>query len=180
MQEIICVLDKSGSMGVVADDAVGGFNAFLDEQKKIGDANLTVVWFDTGFEVGYSGSIMDAVPLKSWPRGTMTALTDAMGKTFNHVKDRFSKEQPETVVMAILTDGHENASVEFTKEAVAALIKEHQDKYGWEVVFLAADQDAWGAAQHYGISKGDTANYSSSNTMAGFSVMSSAVASRRA
>lgn len=179
MQEIICVLDKSGSMQSVRNDAVEGFNAFIEEQQKIGDANLTVVWFDHGFEVGYEGKLSEMKTLESWPSGGMTALTDAIGKTFNHVQDRFSMESPEKVIMAILTDGEENSSKEFDNKAVSELITEHQTKYGWNVIFLAADQDAWSVAQHYGILKENAISYASADTRAAFTSYSQSVSMSR-
>lgn len=179
MQEIICILDKSGSMQSVAEDARGGFNAFLEDQKKIGDANLTIVMFDDKWSIDYEGKIFDAIKLHKWPSGGMTALYDAIGKTINHVSKRFSKETPEKVILAILTDGHENNSKEFNQTSVANLIKEHKEKYGWDVIFLAADQDAWGVAQALNISQDSTFNYDSKNTKRGFAVYSAAVAKSR-
>ena len=35
--EIICIIDKSGSMSSIKSDAIGGFNEFLREQKEIED-----------------------------------------------------------------------------------------------------------------------------------------------
>lgn len=151
MQEIICVLDKSGSMSDVASDAVGGFNKFLEEQKKIGEANITIVFFDNQWELYYAGKLSECKSLDIWPIQGSTALYDAIGKTINHVKERFTIEKPEKVVMAILTDGFENSSRDFSQDSVAALIGEHQDKYGWDVIFLAADQDAWGVARHLNV-----------------------------
>ena len=179
MQEIICVLDRSGSMSSVKNDAVEGFNKFIKDQQEIDDANLTVIWFDDGFKVGYEGLLSEFSLLDNWPMGGSTALRDAIGKTFNHVSDRFRKEQPEKVIMAILTDGYENSSVEFTQEVVADLIKHHKSKYGWEVIFLAADQDAWATAKHFGISKEHAINYRSADTRDGFASYSSVVASLR-
>jgi Mg-chelatase subunit ChlD len=171
MQEIVCVLDKSGSMQSVKSDAVGGFNKFIYDQKEIGRANLTLIWFDDSFEVSYEGDLDMFNEVKSWPNGGMTALTDAIGKTFNHVRERFTNESPEKVILCILTDGEENASKEFTSEAVKKLIEEHQSKYGWSVVFLAADQDAWAAGGKYGINKNLCVNYDSQNTIGGFESM---------
>jgi len=155
MQEIICVLDKSASMGSVAEEAKAGFNKFIKAQQEVGEANITIVFFDDAWELFYSGKLSECQPLGFWPIMGMTALHDAIGKTINHVRERFSKEKPEKVIMAILTDGHENCSKEFTRESVAKLIKHHQDEYAWEVIFLAADQDAWAAAQHLNIKKAD-------------------------
>lgn len=179
MQEIICVLDKSGSMQSVKDDAVAGFNRFLDDQQSFGEANLTLCWFDNGFDVAYQGDIKKMKPLAEWPNGGMTALTDAIGKAFAAVKDRFSIEKPEKVVLAILTDGQENSSREFTKEAVAALISEHQEKYAWDVIFLAADQDAWAVAQNYAIHQQNAVSFSASNTVGGFADYSTSVTRSR-
>lgn len=179
MQEIICVLDKSGSMQLKANDAVGGFNKFLQDQKAIGEAKLTVVWFSDKFEVGYEGRLSEAQEIVSWPNGGSTAMYDAIGKTFSHVGPRFSKESPAKVIMAILTDGEENASREFGAEKVAALVKEHQEKYGWTIIYLAADQDAWKAAQQIGILKANTASYSSSNTRGGLADYSHMVTNAR-
>ena len=93
--QIICILDRSGSMGSVIEDAIGGFNEFLDEQKKLEDeATMTVALFDDQYDLLY-----DNVPLpevekfnrNTWsPRG-LTALFDAIGKTVNTVRDAHSK-----------------------------------------------------------------------------------------
>lgn len=31
--EIVCIIDKSGSMHSIKNDAIGGFNTFIEEQK---------------------------------------------------------------------------------------------------------------------------------------------------
>lgn len=180
MQEIICVLDKSGSMQSVADDALGGFNEFIKAQQEVDiPANLTMIWFDSHFKVDYTGSLDDAPKIDHWPSGGMTALLDAIGKTFAAVSDRFDREKPEKVILAIMTDGHENASLEFDTKAVEKLITEHQEKYGWEVIFLAADQDAWATARHLGIHEKNAVSYDSLDTRAGFSAYSNSVAASR-
>lgn len=179
MEEIIVVLDKSGSMQAVANDAKEGYNAFLKEQQEIGEANLTVIYFDNGFNVEYEGKLANAKPLKSWPNGGSTALFDAIGKAFNHVKDRFSKEKPEKVIMAIQTDGEENSSREFTSEVVAGLIKEHEDKYGWNVIFLSAGLDAANTAVALNIKAANTFAYDANKTRDAMGLYSSTVASYR-
>ena len=41
---ITIILDRTGSMESIRDDTIGGFNAFLDEQKaQPGHATLTLV-----------------------------------------------------------------------------------------------------------------------------------------
>ena len=179
-EEILCVLDASGSMISVASDAIEGFQSFIKKQKEIGEAKLTVVWFDDGWDLAYEGNLTDYEVPKTWPTGGMTALHDAIGKTFKHVKDRFSQEKPDKVIMAVLTDGYENDSHEFTKENITELIKDHESKYGWQVVFLAADQDAVAEGAAMGMQACNAINYTAGNTRKGFDSLTVAVSSYRA
>lgn len=178
-EEIICVLDASGSMMAVKDDALGGFSEFIKAQKEVGEAMLTVVWFDDGYDLAYEGKLSEYVVPDSWPCGGMTALHDAIGKTFKHVKQRFSDEKPDNVIMAILTDGYENCSHEFTKKTVGDLIQEHENKYGWEVIFLAADQDAVAVGAEMNIKASNSINYDSSDSRSGFSELTDSMISYR-
>ena len=52
---IVVVLDRSGSMDAVRDDAIGGFNAFVSEQRRLdGGVKLTLVQFDSEWSVTWS------------------------------------------------------------------------------------------------------------------------------
>ena len=54
--EIVVIMDRSGSMSSVRDEAIGGFNNFLANQQALpGAANLTVVQFDDQYEVPVDG-----------------------------------------------------------------------------------------------------------------------------
>jgi hypothetical protein len=150
LTEIGFVLDRSGSMTSMAAEAIGGFNAFLASQQKLpGDAHLTLVLFDHEYLVACDGVPIKGVqPLNSHtyvPRGT-TALWDAIGRTVNTIGERLDKtpepERPAKVIIAILTDGLENASQEFGPKAIHALITHQREKYSWDFVFLGANQDA--------------------------------------
>jgi uncharacterized protein YegL len=154
LTEIAFVLDRSGSMQAIAGDAIGGFNAFLAQQQaERGAARLTLVLFDHEYLVAAEHVEIGAVaPLdeRSYvPRG-MTALLDAVGRTVDAVGVRLAQtpeeERPAKVIVAILTDGLENASREYGYGRVAEMIRHQQEKYGWEFVFLAANQDAMAAA----------------------------------
>ena len=154
--EIVCILDRSGSMHSIRDDAIGGFNSFLEEQKKLpGDANMTLVLFDDQYDV-----VHDAVPIRRVeplthntfvPRGS-TALLDAIGRTINKINSHGNGAK---VIVSILTDGQENCSTEFRRQDIFDMITKHKNK-GWEFIYLAANQDAIGA----GTSMGFTANRS--------------------
>jgi hypothetical protein len=167
LTEIICVLDRSGSMGSIRDDAIGGFNTFLDEQQKdkVDRCLLTLAQFDDQYEIVHESKPIEDVPKLTpetyVPRNT-TALLDAIGKTIDDSGKRFAampeEKRPGAVVFVILTDGQENASKVYSHEAVMNRIKTQHDAYKWEFVFLAANQDAIKAGASFGIH--NAANFS--------------------
>jgi len=138
--EIVVILDRSGSMSSVIDDAIGGFNTFLAKQQADPDPALfTLVQFNDHCETVCSGiDIRDAVPYdrKSYVPSGNTALLDAVGQGINDVLQRTDGSKSK-VLFAILTDGHENSSTEFTREQIQQLIKMRQEA-GWEFVYLGS------------------------------------------
>lgn len=164
--EIVVILDRSGSMQSIVDDAIGGFNTFVEEQKKVeGEATLTLVQFDDRYE-----TVFDNIPLSEVPELTretfvprgMTALNDAIGRTINTVSARHTcpecKKNTKTIY-AILTDGGENCSREFSTEKTNSMIAHARDEHGCEFIFLAANQDAFATGALYGFKKSDTFNF---------------------
>lgn len=158
LTEIIFLLDRSGSMGGLESDTIGGFNAFIENQRKLeGKTLVTGVLFDNQYEVVWNGAEAEKVKLtaeKYYVRGC-TALLDAVGKTILDVGYRLSKtnedDRPGKVIFVITTDGFENASREFTYKKVKELIKHQQEKYNWEFIFLGANIDAEKEADSLGI-----------------------------
>lgn len=167
--DISIILDRSGSMQTVANDTIGGFNQFVQEQKKQpGRALLSLYQFDDHYETRYEGrDIAEVPPLEFSPRG-MTALYDAIGRTINNTGARLRSIpeylRPGKVMMVILTDGFENASREFTKDRIKEMITHQRTKYQWDFVFLGANQDAILTSATIGIGRSSTLTYAS-NTM---------------
>lgn len=166
--DIAIVLDRSGSMVTIHDDTIGGFNQFLEDQQKAeGEATLTLVQFDHEYEVVYDNvPIKEVKPLSPEtfvPRGS-TALLDAIGRTINSVGARLAKtpeqDRPKKVICVVITDGHENASKEFTRDKVFEMITHQREKYSWEFVFMGANQDAINAGMSMGISAQNSLTYS--------------------
>ena len=166
--QIVCILDRSGSMASIINDSIGGFNSFLKEQKELPDeSTLTVALFDDQYDILYDNiDIKKAEELtnKTWiPRG-MTALYDAIGKTINQVKTTHTKlgsEKPAKVLVCIVTDGEENASKEYNLDAIKKLIKSCEDD-DWNFLYLAANQDAFSVGKSFGVSAGNTFTYTAS------------------
>jgi len=157
--KIVFIADRSGSMFSMKDDAIGGFNSFIDEQKRVeGQADFTLVLFDDQYEVAYqSKDIEDVENLNEEtfvPRGS-TALLDAIGKTIALVTEEINatdeEQKPDQVIFCILTDGEENASREYKKDKIKELIEQKQNDEDWVFLFLAANVDAFAEAGSMGL-----------------------------
>lgn len=169
LTEIAFILDRSGSMSQVAHAAVSGFNHFLkDQQTAPGQARLTLVLFDDEYLVpADSVPVHEVIPLNSdtyVPRNT-TALLDAIGTTIERLGTRLANtpetDRPAKVIVAIMTDGLENASKEFTWKQIADMIRHQTDKYAWEFLFLGANQDAIATAAGLNIAANNAATFAS-------------------
>lgn len=161
---IVAILDRSGSMGGLADKVIESYNQFISDQKEVdGKATVTLVQFDGSYEVNYEFTDIQVVPMLDRetysPRG-LTAMNDAIGKTINSTGQALAEmdeaDRPEKVIILIQTDGDENDSREFTNFDVKEMIKKQQDKYSWEFVFMGANIDAKSVAHSLNI-KADNA-----------------------
>ena len=159
LTEIVSIVDRSGSMQSILDDAIGGFNTFLAaQQRQPGQAKLSLILFDNEYQVVHQAvDIQQVEPLNQdtyVPRGS-TALLDAVGKTIDAVGERLAatpeSERPSQVIVSILTDGYENASQTYSKPKVAEMIKHQTEKYNWAFEFQAANMDAFAAAKELSI-----------------------------
>ena len=148
---ISVILDRTGSMEPIRDDTIGGFNSFLDNQKKeAGEATLTLVQFDSEdpYEVVHHFKRLALVPRLTSatfvPRAC-TPLLDAIGRGIVDLDTNLQRlepaEVPAKVIFAIVTDGQENASSEFTLAQIQKMIAEKSAK-GWQFVFLSSDMEA--------------------------------------
>lgn len=167
LTELVFILDRSGSMGGLESDTIGGYNALLEKQKKEpGEAVVTTVLFDDGYELLHDRiNLREVAPITEdeyYVRGT-TALLDAIGKTINKVgnaqKQTAEAERAEQVVVVITTDGMENASREYGYEQVRKLIEGQKSRYGWEFLFLGANIDAVATAGRFGIGEDRASDY---------------------
>jgi len=159
---ITVILDRTGSMESIRDDTIGGFNAFLKQQKaEPGTATLTLVQFDSQDPYEVVHRFMPIVEVTELTRDTYvprasTPLLDALGRGINDVEkclnDLHEDDRPSKVVVVVVTDGQENSSQEFRKDQIEKMVQEKTEKSAWQFVFLSADLAAIGDALSVGIS----------------------------
>jgi len=155
--DIVFLLDRSGSMGGMEEDTIGGYNSYLKEQRK-NNVLVTTVLFDDKYEILHQRkhikNVSDLTKNDYYVRGC-TALLDAIGKTIN-LMDR---DKAKKVIFIITTDGLENASKEYSKEQIKKMIKKHDN---WEFMYIGADIDSYSEGMSIGIKTSNISNYTKS------------------
>lgn len=187
--ELVFIIDRSGSMGGLEADTIGGYNSLIEEQKELeGEVIVSTVLFDNRHEVIHNRTNLHQVhPLtrkEYYVRGT-TALLDAMGRSIRKIHhiycDTLKEERPEKVLFIVTTDGYENASTEFTYSKLKKLIEDMKRRYDWEFIFLGANIDAVREAKRFGINPERAVRYHSDQegTRKNYRAMGKAVTSYR-
>ena len=182
--DITMVLDRSGSMQSIKDDTIGGFDAFISEQRRLpGRCTVSLVQFDNVYEEVYTGRDLADVPsLTLVPRGS-TAMLDAIGRAVNATGARLAAmpedERPGTVIVGIMTDGLENASREFTYPMIKALIEQQEQVYGWTFMYMGANQDAIEVGASLGVARDRSLTYTGPNVAAAMGAYSASVGTIR-
>jgi hypothetical protein len=151
------LLDETGSMESIKGATVDGVNEYLSSLKKDeGDAVLLTLikWNSERFSPLYEGARIEdtqSLRMEDYVPYAMTPLYDTVGRVIieldRRLKDTKTKYQ---MLFVVMTDGHENASKEFTREQVAELISKRRAQ-NWTFVFLGASEDAWGQGFTLGI-----------------------------
>jgi hypothetical protein len=164
---IAALLDRSGSMQDIAADMRGGFDAYIaKEHAQPGTTLVTLAQFDDAYEIVYQNRDAGSVPpLVLEPRGC-TALLDSIGRFVTEVGSRLAElpedERPGDITVLVMTDGYENASTEWTVEAVRALISQQETGYAWDFVFLGANMDAVDIGTNLGFAPGKSLTWDAS------------------
>ncbi len=165
---IAFLLDRSGSMQTIKTDTEGGFDAYIESQKgQPGRCTVTLAQFDNHYDEVYVGKdITDVPPLDLQPRGA-TALNDSIARLIHSTGDYLAAmpedQRPGTVIVGIMTDGHENASKEWTRAAVKALIEQQENQYDWTFSYMGANQDAIEVGATMGIAAERSLTYGTGN-----------------
>ncbi len=183
------ILDKSSSMIDCVESTINGFNEqikmiksleskFLNQEVLV---SLTTFNQDIYFDIECSrpSEIKEMITEKEIllnqstdytvysPNG-MTALYDAIGKSIKKIQDIAYKEiekDEATVVVVIITDGHENSSKEFRYEQIQSMIKELEKSDNWTFSYLSSTPDAIDYATRMSIKRENSFRYNKSDMM---------------
>jgi uncharacterized protein YegL len=169
LTEIAFILDQSGSMGSIKSGTLEGVNAFLDQQKRENatyPVRFSLTLFSTSIEIRNTSLSVTEVPAlteENYQPNGGTALLDAIGLTIDSLGKRLAEtpkpDRPAKVIVAIMTDGEENSSRQFTWTQISDKIKHQSEVYKWEFLFMGANQDAIATASRISIDRDSGVNY---------------------
>lgn len=189
LTEVVFILDRSGSMSGLEGDTIGGFNSMIEKQKKEeGEALVSTILFDNYSEVLHDRvevSKIEPLTDRDYTVRGCTALLDAIGGAIHHIgnvhKYARNEDIPEHTIFIITTDGMENASHQYSRDKIKAMIERQKTKYGWEFLFLGANIDAIETARSYGIDQDRAVEYNCDSVGTGlnFEAMSDAITTMR-
>lgn len=186
IQEVIAIIDRSGSMNGKEEDTIGGINTTIEELKKNKENEIikfSIKFFDHQEHLKIrSLDIENVYPLNIndlQPRG-QTALLDAMGNTITYFINKKMNDPTsfDSCVIYVATDGFENASKKFNNNNIKNLIYEAK-KYNIELLYLGANQDAILEASKFGLDTSQAMNYSETQENVESAYRSAASAAKR-
>lgn len=152
---LMLVVDCSGSMSSIWREAESSIDNLLKEQRELpGNLFIKMVEFNERVK---SNLLVDSSKFGDWkmfPSG-FTALHDAIGIGINELGQELAglteKDRPASVIVAIITDGQENSSKEYSGDKIKEMIDHQRDVFNWEFIFLGANQNAIATAKGFGI-----------------------------
>jgi hypothetical protein len=161
--DIIVILDESGSMLVMGSEPVHSVNSIFVEQKnkqKFDDgATATLVTFnDKSVRVIDSEkfSELKELTMKDYNPEGKTMLNDTICNT---IKTKLDSSKPHNVILMIITDGEENASITYSRDDVKRMIKLAEDNYDWKVIFIGANIDVFSSGNKMNIGSNRCAEF---------------------
>lgn len=172
---VMLLVDRSGSMQSIRRSAEGSINEFVNSLRDGGDGHYTIriAQFDWHPTIGLRyDTICRSIDPAMAPEFELdpygsTPLLDAMGYSITEFGEELSampeNERPATVIYAVMTDGLENSSREFTWDQIKTMVTRQEKEYGWNIVYLGANQDAFLTGEKLGVPKFSTMTYAASD-----------------
>lgn len=168
----LIILDESGSMELIAQQAVNGLNETfqtISNAQKNHQEQQHFISFVT-FNSEHIKTVLDRqlvdvskkINWKEYYPNNCTPLYDAMGKSINELKKYVNDE--DVVLVTIITDGMENASKMYSGSAIKELVGNLKKK-GWVFAYIGTNQDVDAVADDMGIRSRMSYDYSPSGAL---------------
>lgn len=156
----LIILDASGSMGSIYEQALTGVNETIQTiriaQSDVPELKqfITLASFSAGRN--YLNRIYNALSIdgvrnitkEDYPLLGCTALYDAMGDMISETQKHITHD--DRVLVTIITDGYENASKTWDGEHIKSLVEELR-QMGWTFTYIGANQDVEQVASSIGV-----------------------------
>lgn len=170
------LLDRSGSMESCRDSTIDAVNEYVGALAKDQDtdAAVSLSLFDSDHSNNLAlDLVVDGKKAGEFPKLTRdtfvprgsTPLNDAIGRTVARIDGEWH-HPGEGIALVIMTDGQENASREFKKDAIKALLEDRQKAKNWLVIYLGANQDAFAEGAARGMAMANTMSFDTKNVRA--------------
>ena len=193
------ILDMSASMGDCLNETMNGFNkqmesiAQLQEKHPEQEFLVSLTTFNSeskiqfeflkpNTDIGLTKRSLwwhrNADQIQYSPSG-MTALYDAIGQSCESVMSKAKEELDNnlaTVVVVIITDGHENASTTYKYEDVQDMIKSLENTENWIFNYMSSTSDYVEYSKGMNIKKENTMCFTVENMEETFDGVSASMA----
>ena len=146
----LIILDESGSMSSIKRQIISGFNELVQTVKGVAREYpeqkhyITFISFNSSRITTHlycePVSLLEEINGDRYRPDATTPLFDAMGAGITRLSDHLKDEEKANVLVTILTDGMENASREYNRAAIKALVEEMEAK-GWTFTYIGTDHD---------------------------------------
>lgn len=169
------IVDKSGSMSDCIEQTISGFNEQVNKiqqlEKEYSEHEITIGLTTFNHEVYHHFFQSPPAAVRKLntdtyrPDGT-TALLDAIGMTVSSIENEIqyhSNQSNTTVVLVILTDGHENASRMFKLHDIKKTISRLEETGRWTFSFIGATLDAVDIAEGMAIKRSNSFVFDKAN-----------------
>ncbi len=185
---LVLILDSSGSMNDFRKEVVEGFNEKVEAIRKAASEHnaedrifLTLVTFNDVAEIvrfAQPVSAMEKMSIEEYRPEYLTAMLDAIGLTLAKLEKDFHDSADSNYLVAIWTDGEENASKEYSYAHVSDMMKKRMASGRWTFAYMGANQDLSNISMRLGIPRSNVASFTpdSKGTRESFRVLANSVA----
>jgi hypothetical protein len=165
----LVILDESGSMKAIRQDAITCFNNLITAIGEEAAGNPLLEQYILFYTFNSEG-IREQIPLvrvgADTPRlepgnyrpQALTPLYDAIGKATGRLRVLLDENDDYAVLVTILTDGAENSSTIYNGETVSSIVRQ-LNRQNWVFTYIGTNHDVNAQASRIGITNARTFQY---------------------